>query len=271
MSKKFVRNYVLRGKMYLKTGLHIGGLKEDIEIGGIDSPIITTSIRVGKEVKEVPYIPGSSLKGKMRSLLEITYADDIITPKDDKEKKKLRENGYVQVGDNYIKYESEKAKLIPKLFGIPADTKGFEDNISRVIVRDAFPTEETLKNWEKMPEIVRGAEVKAENAINRITSRANPRSVERIPADSEFEFEIVLRIYENDNDKGMLSMLLEGMKMLEDNYLGGFGSRGYGKIEFKDLKISERDIEYYEGKGEENLVYEGGKIDEIIEKIQSDH
>ena len=266
MGKKFVKNLVMRGKIKLITGLHIGGLKETVEIGGMDNPVITTYKMHDGRLIEIPYIPGSSLKGKIRSLLEISYADEIGG------KEKKNEHGFVQVGDNYIKYESPKAKLIPKLFGIPANTQGYEENVSRVIVRDAYPTEDTIRRWKEYPDIVGGTEVKMENAINRLTSAANPRPVERIPAESEFTFEIVLSIYEGDNEKSLLSMLLEGMRMLEDNYLGGFGSRGYGKLSFKDLKILERDISYYEkgsseGSTEGKKIYEGGSLDDLLVQV----
>ena len=265
MSKKFVKNYVLRGKIKLVTGLHIGGLKETVEIGGMDNPVITTYKMHDGRLIEVPYIPGSSLKGKIRSLLEITYADIMTADK--------CPEGYVKVGNkNCIKYSTPKANIIPMLFGIPAEASGFEENFSRVIVRDAYPTEDTIKRWKEYPDIVGGTEVKMENAINRLTSAANPRPVERIPAESEFIFEIVLSIYEGDDEKALLSMLLEGMRMLEDNYLGGFGSRGYGKLLFKELKILERDVAYYEkgsteGSKEGKEIYEGGSLDELLVQV----
>ena len=260
MGKKFVKNYVLKGRIKLLTGLHIGGLNETVEIGGMDNPVITTYKLVDGRLTPVPYIPGSSLKGKVRSLLEIAYADDIAG-------EKKGDSGYVKVGENYIKYESEKAKLIPMLFGIPANTPGFSENVSRLLVRDAYPTEDTIRRWNEHPDIVRGTEVKMENAINRITSAAHPRSVERIPAESEFELEMVLTVYEGDDEKGLISLLLEGLKMLEDNYLGGYGSRGYGKLKFYDLSITERARDYYESNGEEKEYLRGGSVDELREKI----
>ena len=261
MNRRFVKNIILKGKIKLVTGLHIGGLKETVEIGGMDNPVITTyRVKNGRFTK-IPYIPGSSIKGKIRSLLEIAYADDIAG------KEKKGETGYIQVGENYIKYTSEKARLIPMLFGKPANPKGDNENISRVLVRDAYPDEDTIKRWNEHPDIVNGTEAKIENSINRITSMANPRPVERVPAESVFNFEIVLTIYENDDEKALLSMLLEGLKMLEDNYLGGYGSRGYGKIKFYELKTEERTKEYYEGKSKGNKVFEGGTLDELIEKV----
>ncbi|ADD08835.1 type III-A CRISPR-associated RAMP protein Csm3 [Candidatus Aciduliprofundum boonei] len=268
MGKKFVKNLVIRGKIKLITGLHIGGLKETVEIGGMDNPVITTYKMHEGRLIEIPYIPGSSLKGKIRSLLEITYADITMTKDTDK-----CPNGYVKIGNkNCIKYSTSKANIIPMLFGIPAETSGFEENLSRVIVRDAYPTEDTIRRWKEYPDIVGGTEVKMENAINRLTSAANPRPVERIPAESEFTFEIVLSIYEGDNEKSLLSMLLEGMRMLEDNYLGGFGSRGYGKLSFKDLEILERDVAYYEkgsseGSTEGKKIYEGGSLDDLLVQV----
>ena len=267
MSEKFIKNYVLSGKIKLVTGLHIGGLKETVEIGGMDNPVITTYMMKDGRFTKIPYIPGSSLKGKIRTLLEIAYADDIAG------KNKKGEAGYVQVGENYIKYESAKAKLIPRLFGIPANTTGFEDNASRALVRDAHPDEETIKRWNEHPDIVGGTEVKTENAINRITSAANPRPIERVPAESEFNFEIVLTLYERDKEKELqlLSLLLEGLKMLEDNYLGGYGSRGYGKLKFYNLELEERTKEFYEKLQEKGKVTEGGSVDELIKEISGNN
>lgn len=219
--------------MELVTGLHIGGIKETIEIGGVDNPVI-----VGwKDKDPVPIIPGSSLKGKIRSLLELKYASDIKDKKTD---------GYVQVGSSYVKYgEGEKSKLIPQVFGIGAsDTEGFLR--TRLIVRDSYPSKVTVEWWRKNEDIIHGTEVKAENTINRITSAANPRFFERVPAGSVFEVEFVISIYEGDDENKILKLLFEGLKLLQDNYLGGSGSRGYGKVKFKDFEAVVKKAEHYE-------------------------
>lgn len=266
---KFLKNYVISGEIELMTGLHIGGLKETIEIGGTDNPVIRTYlVKKGQsEIIKIPYIPGSSLKGKIRALLEYSYPGvDII----DKDAQKIKPEGYIQVGENYIKYPENC--LIPKVFGVPAEDG--KVGVSRAVFRDAFPTEETIKWWEEQVDLIEGAEIKTENAINRLTSKANPRQFERVPAGSKFCFEIVLTVYEEDRDdeRGMLELLLKGMKMLEDSYLGGSGTRGYGKVRFRNIRIAVRDKKFYEGQAEENVVFEGGDanldVREILSKLK---
>lgn len=158
----------IKGIIHLKTGLHIGGGTESIEIGGIDNPVIKDP-RTG-----YPYIPGSSLKGKMRSLLELKYG----------------------------KYESkgEPCKcgkcFICKIFG--NTTKDSEVSITRAIFRDAFLTQDSIAMIKKRN--ILATEAKVENSINVLTGPAeNPRTSERAIAGLEFEFEINLRLLEGDD------------------------------------------------------------------------
>jgi len=241
----FQKNIIIEGEIKLKTGLHIGGLKETVKIGGTDNPVILGYIYRNNNLEEVPIIPGSSLKGKIRSLLELKYAKDI------KDKDEKRE-GYIQVGSNWIKYrDDELAKLIPKVFGTGASESSNEFNKTRIIFRDSFPTDDTLEWWNKKEEILHGTEIKGENTINRITSAATPRFFERVPAGSKFKFEIILSIYKDDPEDKILQLLKEGFKLLQDSYLGGSGSRGYGKVETIVNKIIERRKNYYLGNEEE--------------------
>jgi len=240
---EFQKNIIIEGEIKLKTGLHIGGLKETVKIGGTDNPVILGYMHRDNNLEEVPIIPGSSLKGKIRSLLELKYAEDI---KDEKCE------GYIQVGNNWIKYkDDELAKLIPKVFGTGASESSSEFNKTRIIFRDSFPTEDTLEWWNKKEEILHGTEIKGENTINRITSAATPRFFERVPAGSKFKFEIILSIYKNDPEEKIFKLLKEGFNLLQDSYLGGSGSRGYGKVEITINKIIERGRNYYLGNEEE--------------------
>jgi len=258
---KFKKNIIIRGEIELKTGLHIGGLKETVEIGGIDNPVITTYANIGGMFQKIPYIPGSTLKGKMRALLELAYAE--ITAG---EHNSCGE-GYIQVGNSCVKYDKEEAKNILKMFGKPAKSGTTEENISRLIFRDALPTEDTIKEWSKHPELVGGTEVKAENTVNRITSVAMPRFFERIPASSRFKFEILLAIYDSDDENKLVKLLAEGLQRLENSYIGGMGSRGYGKIAFHIESITERGSEFYKGNGTEIKRFEGGTVDEWAAKV----
>lgn len=226
---------VVQGKIEAKTGLHIGGSQVKLEIGGVDSPIIRDPLT------NRPYIPGSSLKGKMRSLLEKA------------EGKKLNKN--VGRPENPVRIhickEEEEFKdcKVCKIFGMPGDVWFSEP--TRLIVRDAQLTDgsaELLENLE-LPY----SEVKWENVIDRITSAANPRQMERVPGGAEFEFSMVYNVF-NESDKNNLKEVFKAMELVEDDYIGGSGSRGYGKVKFEDLRV------YWNSKE----AYENGEVD--IEK-----
>ena len=232
MTLNFKKNILIKGKIRCLTGLHVGGVAETMEIGGTDSPVIMDRL------KNIPIIPGSSLKGKIRSLLELRYG-------------MYREKGEVHSCD-------DPDCMLCLIFGRGA-TEEVGAGPTRLIVRDAFPTEETRGEWGKNEDLVHGTEIKGENWINRITSAATPRFIERVPAGSEFDFEMIYSVYQEE-DFDRLKVLFEGMCLLEDNYLGGSGSRGYGKICFKDLEFKQKTkIDYQEGnewqdvKGAEDL------------------
>jgi len=114
-------------------------------------------------------------------------------------------------------------------------------------VRDSYLTKEwaeKLKNNEytDMPY----TEIKWENVINRIKGTAeHPRQMERIPAGAEFSLEFVINIFQGDDENKLYELFEKGIKLLEDDYLGGSGSRGYGQIKIKDIKrIDKNSTEY---------------------------
>jgi CRISPR-associated protein Csm3 len=223
---KFVGKHIIKGIIKLETGLHIGGTNEGFQIGGIDNIVIKDPIT------NMPIIPGSSLKGKIRSLLELKYANLEINEKN---------NSYYSVvkGD-------KKSEFILKLFGQTKDWKSDEAlGPVRLIFRDCKLNEESKKELEKYLGEGIYTEVKAENSIDRLTSAANPRFIERVVAGSEFDFEIVMDNY-TEKDYIDLKYLFEGLLLLEDSYLGGGGSRGSGKVRIFIEKISKRSLKYYE-------------------------
>ena len=204
----------ITGKIVVKTGLHIGAGNDKVEIGGMDNPIIRNPLT------REPYIPGSSIKGKMRSLMEWKLD-------------KLKNTGGKVCSCG--KPECE----ICRVFG-SANTRseGAKDRgPTRLIVRDATLTGEWKKKFQDGKALV---EEKSENSLNRITAEANPRPIERVVPGVEFDFEIAYRVIdtgdagEKDNEY-FESVVLEGLKLLQNDYLGGGGSRGNGQIEFKDL------------------------------------
>lgn len=232
MLKKYVVKYILE----CETGLQIQAGNISFDIGGIDNPVVKNPI-TGE-----PYIPGSSLKGKMRSLLEWQEAPDAL----------IKGRGNVL---NDPKYD------VCKLFGVaPSGIPSSQDAtdqekilISRAIVRDAYLTAESKEMLQSQLGENIFTEIKAENSINRLTSKASPRFFERVPKGAAFEGAIVLTQYVEEDEK-LLDLLLEGMKLLEDNYLGGSGSRGAGKVKFKDVKIYVRDRDYYLGKKDQEVI-----------------
>ncbi len=233
---KWKKNIILRGELEVLTGLHIGGAGEYLKIGGVDSPVIRAPVFIQEtgECQYLPIIPGSSLKGKMRSLLDLAYGHI-----DTKNKDRIGETktDCLENGDDC---------LICKVFGHPASEKvKVKDAPTRLIVRDAVPTLETIKWWNQQDEIVEGGEIKAENSINRILSRANPRFIERVPAGSKFKVEFVLRIYEGDDEQKIENLVREAIKRLNDDYLGGHGTRGYGKVKITITEREEKTEENY--------------------------
>ena len=239
----FKENYIIQGKIVCKTGLHIGGSSDAIDIGGSDNVIIRDSVTGN------PYIPGSSLKGKLRFLTELNDKDSAQS-----------------VIDNEGKPADDPNCISSRLFGISADDKQTELKFpTRTIVRDAYPDEDTLDLWDN-ESLISGAELKYENNINRINSGATPRNIERVPKGSKFDFEIIFSVYEGDNEN--ISYLLDSMKLLEDNYLGGSGSRGFGQIKFENIKLSKRTAQYYKENKDEEVIIESDDIVEVINQIK---
>lgn len=204
----------LSGKIVVKTGLHIGAGNDKVEIGGMDNPIIRNPLT------HEPYIPGSSIKGKMRSLMEWKFD-------------KLKSTG------GKVCFCGLPECKVCRVFG-SANTKSEEAKDrgpTRLIVRDAVLTKEWKEKFRNGNSIV---EEKNENSLNRITAEANPRPIERIVPGVEFDFEISYRVIDTDDggktdENYFKEVVLESLKLLQDDYLGGGGSRGNGQIEFKDL------------------------------------
>ena len=254
MEKAIFGKIVIKGRIKLKTGLHIGAQTEAIEIGGIDNPILKDP-NTGE-----PYIPGSSLKGKMRSLFEKTECT-----KQDESKKGFGEDKWYNrrikedVWIHACKTLKDAVKCpVCRLFGTSGQKSGDKNYPSRTIFRDAY-----LSKDQNLEDII---EIKYETAIDRITSAANPRPMERVVPGTEFEFEIVYNIENEDEKDEDLKNLINLMKMLEDDYLGGSGSRGYGKVEFRITSIVERGLDYYFNDADEKPILsseEGLRLEKV--------
>ncbi|CUT03237.1 type III-A CRISPR-associated RAMP protein Csm3 [Candidatus Kryptobacter tengchongensis] len=217
---KLVKYIVITGKINVLTGLHIGGSSDIIEIGGMDNPVLKHPLT------NEPYIPGSSLKGKIRSLLELSF-------------NKVNNNGEVH------KCDDEKCPIC-RVFGASPDKQeeaAKRRGPTRVIFRDAFIDDEYRREMqEKGLTVYDIVEEKTENALNRITAKAVPRKLERVVPGVKFAFEVVYRVFDTGDggetdEKLFGETIMRGMKLLELDCLGGYGSRGSGKIKFEDVEI----------------------------------
>lgn len=220
MALKLEKYVQITGFIHCLTGLHIGGSKDEIEIGGMDSPVIR------HPVTKYPYIPGSSLKGKLRSLLEYKYG-------------KITKEGrpcdcgridcpICPIFGPHLQSRQEIEKIDPEL------------KPTRLLVRDSLLNQKSIEEFQPMlADGLLYAEIKAENIIDRNTGRAADkgfRSQERVPAGAEFELNLSLRVFKGDDESKMLAYIQEGLRLLQSDYLGGSGSRGYGQVEIRDLK-----------------------------------
>lgn len=279
--------YRLSGLIELQTGLHIGGSNETSEIGSVDKSVIRDPLT------REPYIPGSSLKGKLRALLELYhYAQDTSFFSD----AKIR---VIRVSGKEIRHHEcgDPRCVVCRLFGATSGRNGRRrehpvdrNRPGRLIVRDTVLTEEARRLLQASDELsFYMTEVKFENTLDRITSTANPRQIERVPKGTTFRFEMIYTVWgdgtmgddgqavdrvnemvneraeekKNGQDPDRLEAqirddlyhLLLALDLLESDYLGGNGSRGYGQLLFKDMKLEARSIDAYRtGENWETLV-----------------
>ncbi|GAB1543757.1 hypothetical protein NUACC21_64330 [Scytonema sp. NUACC21] len=285
----------------VKTGIHIGGGGERLDIGGLDKPVIRNPLT------RHPYLPGSSIKGKMRSILErllnkplnrpggsgtFRYeSDDLVEGyteiKVDNSPILLRFDGardcqlsriFGSTGVNcWIKSDvvnRERLERVPNVeqrivirpnsdehrlarFGTQTEeiepreireqhikVKG-RNAPARLIVRDCHLTEQSIKLLERVDTGLYMTEWKFENGIDRVTAAANPRQVERVPAGTQFQFELVYTVEDETQAIEDLQNIFIALAILEDDALGGHGSRGYGKVRFQNFEFSYRDLNQY--------------------------
>lgn len=210
---------LIKGELETVTGLHIGAGGAYSAIGAADSPVVRDIINGS------PMIPGSSLKGKLRSLLARKYNDKPVNPYND-------------------------CPEIKRMFG------GMKQP-SRLIFSDMFMTEESKEEITKIG-INTPTEIKFENTINRLSGIANPRQIERVIRSCRFGINIIYDVFDLQQAKEDLEMLCDGMKLLQYDYLGGSGSRGYGKVRFLNLNAEI-------AAGGEN-----GSLSELVKSLNND-
>jgi CRISPR-associated protein Csm3 len=249
----FLGKLILEGEIQCRTGLHIGAGKGSLEIGGADNPVV-------KDAFGIPYIPGSSLRGRLRALLEQTLGlalpgELIYLSKRKGQEVRIHQSDRpddeicILFGRNPGRVERVSGDAIESPRATPARLTVYD---APLIVDSITP-----QMRENLDDEL--TEVKSENAVDRITSQANPRTLERVPAGARFRFRMILDVL-CEEDKALLARLAEGLRLLEDDALGGGGSRGSGRISFSGLNLNWRGKDYYAKGGSEGSLLESADL-----------
>lgn len=216
-----------------KTGLHIGAAQETLEIGALDSPVVRDPRT------RAPYLPGSSTRGKLRSLLERS------TPGILQRNRPIGARGR-EVRLHVCDSKADAARCpVCRLFGSSTEGKPGENFPSRLLVRDALMTEDSVKNLASIETDLYLTEIKHENALDRLTAHATPRQIERVPAGAQFSGELVYAVEEVTELREDLERLLDTLALLEDDALGGHGARGSGKVAISVTEVAAMRVEDY--------------------------
>ncbi|MDI9529531.1 MAG: type III-A CRISPR-associated RAMP protein Csm3 [Candidatus Cloacimonadota bacterium] len=234
-------NVIFSGKILLLSGLHIGGSDSGVKIGGIDSPVIKNPI------SGLPYIPGSSLKGKMRFLLEHYYqvvpsSGDISSPMHNGKRNEVAiVFGHMEHAN--LKFQSYPTRVIFRDSNITGAVENIGSCEGPVLTQ---PVLDIATAKMKMNSLF--VEGKTEVAIDRNTGTVKQkggglRQVERVPAGTVFDLEIVLRVFDNNEKDEHLKIIKQGLKLLQNDALGGYGSRGGGRVKFFDLKVDDQALD----------------------------
>jgi CRISPR-associated protein Csm3 len=274
--KPLLGKILITSDLVAETGLHIGGGAETLDIGGVDKPVIRDPL------SNQPYLPGSSLKGKLRSILERIHnkqlnrsgagvsryeSDDLL-------------DGYTAINKKVdsptIPYEGARTCVISRVFGstgggncLVKETDAIREELefkadesrtinghkyvrikgrnapARLIVRDCHLETVSANQLKQIDTGLYMTEWKFENSIDRVTAAANPRQFERVPMGAKFKFELIYTVENMEQTQEDLQNLAIALAILEDDALGGHGSRGYGKIKFSNFHLNYRSLDYY--------------------------
>src|SRR5450759_120655 len=216
---KLIGKLILEGEMLCETGLHVGAGKGSLEIGGSDNPVV-------KDAFGRPYVPGSSLRGKIRSLLE--QSGGLAVPSElvylsRRKGQEVRIHQSDRPDDEICLLFGRNPGRMDRGSGEGAESKSASP--ARLTVYDAPLDQDSITPQMRENLDDELTEVKSETAVDRITSQANPRTLERVPAGARFHVRLVLDVL-CEEDKPLVSRLAEGLRLLEDDALGGGGSRG---------------------------------------------
>jgi len=258
---KLIGKLILEGEMHCETGLHVGAGKGSLEIGGADNPVV-------KDAHGRPYVPGSTLRGRIRALLEQSTGMAIPSELVFISKRKGQEVRIHQSDrpdDEICILFGRSPGRMEKVGG--GDIESNYATPARLSVFDAplVPESITPQMRETLDDEL--TEVKSENAIDRITSQANPRTLERVPAGACFRIRMVLDILCAE-DSVLPALLAQGLRLLEDDALGGGGSRGSGRVRFDNLKMTWRGKDYYASGAAEREIAAGADLAALQTKLQ---
>jgi CRISPR-associated protein Csm3 len=258
---KLIGKLILEGEMLCESGLHVGAGKGSLEIGGADNPVV-------KDAQGRPYVPGSSLRGRIRSLLE--QATGMAVPSElvyisKRKGQEVRIHQSDRPDDEICLLFGRSPGRMEKAAGGGEDA-GAQATPARLSVFDAplIAGSITPQMRENLDDEL--TEVKSENAIDRITSQANPRTLERVPAGARFRIRMVLDLLCAE-DAVLPALLVQGLRLLEDDALGGGGSRGNGRVSFDNLKLTWRGRDYYASGADEREVASGADLAGLRTKV----
>jgi CRISPR-associated protein Csm3 len=250
---QLVGKLILSGELHCETGLHIGAGKGSLEIGGADNPVV-------KDAFGLPYIPGSSLRGKIRSLLEnamgLTAPSELVYLSK-RRGQEVRIHQSDRPDDEICLLFGRSPGRMERMEGEAIEARSASP--ARLTIYDAPLDQEsiTAQMRENLDDEI--TEVKSENAIDRITSQANPRTLERVPAGARFKIRMVMDIL-CEEDKALAPRVIEGLRLLEDDALGGGGSRGSGRVRFSNLKLIWRNRAFYSSGAAETELAAGADL-----------
>src|SRR5579884_1027923 len=259
----FLGKLILEGELQCQTGLHIGAGKGSLEIGGADNPVV-------KDAFGIPYIPGSSLRGRLRSLLEQTLG--LAVPSElvflsKRKGQEVRIHQSDRPDDEVCVLFGRNPGRVEKVSGETLEGPGATP--ARLTVYDAPLVVDSITPQMRENLDDELTEVKSENAVDRITSQASPRTLERVPAGARFRFRMVLDVLCNE-DKPLLARIAEGLRLLEDDALGGGGSRGSGRISFSALRLVWRNKDYYARGTEETVLLDNAALPALQALVAAD-
>ena len=264
-NRKLIGKIELSGILECVTGLHIGASNDNMEIGALDSPVVRDPI------SNEPYIPGSSLKGKLRALLEKAYPD--LYPNrnggrginrhecDDWDAGKSRNKNLM---DMDLDYPGALQCPVCRLFGSTGPSEKNRNCPARLKVRDSCL--ENASDLENLESGLLYTEWKFENSIDRITSAANPRNLERVPRGAKFRLSMVYDVEDAEAITADLENLRLAVNLLHDDALGGHGSRGYGQVKLEFNQVQARKLEYY--RGEAGQTKEVMNLEDMYELVE---